>query len=177
MEMEKHLEQIEELEQTLFELRGEIGGGRHLPPGTRVLCLKDNPAQEWEDLSRAAMDRLKTENEALLKRLKDLEDNGVRGTGDGESSQDLVPRASWEAINEEKLRLEDELKQKEKRLLRLRQVRQVTPRSRTQRLTGSCSHRCTPERVKSSATRSSLSSGSSSRSTQTARCGSRPSST
>ncbi|KAI0739854.1 spindle assembly checkpoint component Mad1 [Daedaleopsis nitida] len=119
---EKHLEQIEDLEQTLFELRGEIGAGRHLPPGVRILSLRDNPAQQWEDLSKAAMDRLKNENEALLKRLKDLEDSGVRGSGQDPNMEELVPRASWEAVNEEKHKLEDELKQREKRLLRLQQV-------------------------------------------------------
>ncbi len=122
-ETEKHLEKIDELEQTLFELRGEIGAGRHLPPGTRVLCLKDNPAQQWEDLSKAAMDRLKNENEALMKRLKDLEDSGARSSGEGVSGEDLVPRESYEVIAEEKTKLEHELKQREKRLLRLQQVR------------------------------------------------------
>ncbi|KAH9938791.1 MAD-domain-containing protein [Epithele typhae] len=119
---EKQLEQIEELEQTLFELRGETGAGRHLPPGVRVLSMRDNPAQQWEDLSRAAMDRLKNENEALLKRLKDLEDSGIRGGGQSAQGDDLVPRESWEVLNEEKAKLQDELKQKEKRLLRLQQV-------------------------------------------------------
>ncbi|KAI0357178.1 MAD-domain-containing protein [Trametes cingulata] len=119
---EKHLEKIEELEQTLFELRGEIGAGRHLPPGTRVLCLRDNPAQQWEDLSKAAMDRLKSENEALLKRLRDLEESGARGSGESASNEELVPRESYEVITKEKAKLEDELKQKEKRLLRLQQV-------------------------------------------------------
>ncbi|KAI0776999.1 mitotic checkpoint protein-domain-containing protein [Trametes elegans] len=122
-ESEKHLEKIEELEQTLFELRGEIGAGRHIPPGTRVLCLRDNPAQQWEDLSRAAMDRLKSENEALLKRLKDLEESGARGSGGSASAEELVPRESYEVAVKEKTKLEDELKQKEKRLLRLQQVR------------------------------------------------------
>ncbi|KAI0367856.1 MAD-domain-containing protein [Pilatotrama ljubarskyi] len=119
---EKHLEKIEELEQTLFELRGEIGAGRHIPPGTRVLCLRDNPAQQWEDLSKAAMDRLKSENEALLKRLRDLEESGARGSGESASNEELVPRESYEVITKEKAKLEDELKQKEKRLLRLQQV-------------------------------------------------------
>ncbi|TBU44830.1 MAD-domain-containing protein [Dichomitus squalens] len=120
-ESEKQLEQIEELEQTLFELRGEIGAGRHLPPGVRVLSLHDNPAQQWEDLSKAAMDRLKNENEALLKRLKDLEENGVRGSGQ-DANVELVPRESYEAVNKEKEELEEELRQKEKRLLRLKQI-------------------------------------------------------
>jgi mitotic spindle assembly checkpoint protein MAD1 len=43
-------DKIEELEQTLFELRGEIGAGRHVPPGVRVLSLSANPAQDWADL-------------------------------------------------------------------------------------------------------------------------------
>ncbi len=120
VETEKHLEKIEELEQTLFDLRGEIGGGRHVPPGVRILSLRDNPAQQWADLSQAAMDRLKTENEALLKRLKDLESNGV--VSDAGSSEELVPRESWEAVNREKEELQETLKQKEKRLLRLQQV-------------------------------------------------------
>ena len=123
---EQQLEQIEELEQTLFELRGEIGAGRHVPPGIRILSLKDNPAQQWSDLRQEVMDRLKGENEALINRLKELEDSGAgqaaaakRGDGPGE---DLVPRRSWEVVNQEKHELEEVVKQKEKRLLRLQQV-------------------------------------------------------
>ncbi|OCH91982.1 MAD-domain-containing protein [Obba rivulosa] len=122
---EKHLEQIEELEQTLFELRGEIGAGRHLPPGVRVLSMKENPARQWFDLSQAAMDRLKSENDALMKRLKELEQSGARGTGDSSTAEELVPRASWEVVNKEKTELEELVKQKEKRLLRLQQVFQA----------------------------------------------------
>ncbi|KZT64690.1 MAD-domain-containing protein [Daedalea quercina L-15889] len=116
-----HEEQIEELEQTLFELRGEIGAGRHLPPGVRVLTLRDNPAQQWADMSQAAMDRLRKENEALMKRLKELEDAGARVSGQAREEA-MVPRESWEVVNREKMRLEEELKQKEKRLLRLQQI-------------------------------------------------------
>lgn len=113
---------IEVLEQTLFELGGEIGGGRHIPPNVRVLSLKDNPEQEWFDLRQAAMDRLKGENEALLKRLRDLENSGAStGQHQGES-EELVPRESWELLQKEKQDLEDLVKEKEKRLLRLQQV-------------------------------------------------------
>jgi mitotic spindle assembly checkpoint protein MAD1 len=118
---EKHLERIEQLEQTLFELRGEIGAGHHVPPGVRVLSLKQNPAQEWSDLRQAVMDRLKGENEALIKRLKELEESGYSMAG-GARGDDLVPRESWEVVNKEKTELEDVVKQKEKRLLRLQQV-------------------------------------------------------
>ena len=130
------LDKIEELEQTLFELQGEIGAGRHVPPGLRILSLRDNPAQQWADLSQAAMDRLKSENAALLNRLKELEDSRVRsgpsdgGENEGRSagqggSEELVPRASYEVVHKEKTDLEAELKAKEKRLLRLQQVFQA----------------------------------------------------
>ncbi|KAG9312696.1 mitotic checkpoint protein-domain-containing protein [Chiua virens] len=115
-----HEDKVEELEQTLFELRGKIGAGNHVPPGMRVLCLHDNPAQQWSDLRQSVMDRLKGENEALIKRLRDLEQSGVQAeTSRGE---ELVPRESWEVLRKEKEELEEVVKQKEKRLLRLQQV-------------------------------------------------------
>ncbi|KAH8105330.1 MAD-domain-containing protein [Cristinia sonorae] len=118
---EKHLVQIDKLEQTLFELQGEIGGGRHLPPGVRVLSLRDNPASQWEDLSRKAMERVKSENEALLKRLKEVEER--IGTGPvNHGGEELVPRQSFEVAVQEKEELEDALKQKDKRLMRLKQI-------------------------------------------------------
>ena len=130
--MEKDREKIEELEQTLFELRGEIGAGRHVPPGVRVLSLSANPAQEWADLRQAALDRLKEENAALLQRLSTLSStsnpnpvsstNTDTNTNAREEEEDLVPRASWLAVCEQKAQLEEELRQKEKRMLRLRQV-------------------------------------------------------
>jgi mitotic spindle assembly checkpoint protein MAD1 len=48
--------------------------------------------------------------EALIKRLKELEEGGYRaGEGVGD---DLVPRESWEVVNEEKTELEEVVKQK-----------------------------------------------------------------
>ncbi|KAI0317816.1 MAD-domain-containing protein [Amylostereum chailletii] len=122
---EKQLEAIDNLEQTLFELRGEIGAGRHVPPGVRILTMKENPAQQWADLRQEVMDRLKGENEALIRRLKELEDNGAgQGlrTENAQPGKDLVPRESWEVVMKEKAELEETVKQKEKRLLRLQQV-------------------------------------------------------
>ncbi|KZV66505.1 MAD-domain-containing protein [Peniophora sp. CONT] len=118
---EKYLESIDKLEQELFELRGEIGGGRHVPPGIRVLSFRDNPAQQWTDLRQEVMDRLKGENEALLRRLHELEEQGVRSSS-AEPPADLVPRQSLEVAMKDKTDMEDALKQKEKRLLRLQQV-------------------------------------------------------
>ena len=67
------------------------------------------------------MDRLEGENEALLKRLKDLEESGVRGSGQAPNVE-LVPRESYEAVNKEKQELSEELKRRDKRLLRLQEV-------------------------------------------------------
>lgn len=120
-----HEDKVEELEQTLWELRGKIGAGQHVPPCTRVLCLRDNPAQQWNDLRQSVVDRLKSENEALIKRLRELE--GCRALGqpiasESLKSEELIPRESWDVLDKEKKELEEVVKQKEKRLLRLQQV-------------------------------------------------------
>lgn len=67
------------------------------------------------------MDRLKGENEALMKRLRELEQSGA--VGGGENQDGYVPRESWEVVSKEKVELEEVVRQKEKRLLRLQQVR------------------------------------------------------
>jgi len=121
--MTQQEDKIEELEQTLFELRGKIGAGNHVPPGVRVLCMRDNPAQQWTDLRQSAMDRLKSENEALIKRLRELENSGAAVADSQNPRDELVPRESWEVLDMEKKELEEVVKQKEKRLLRLQQVR------------------------------------------------------
>ncbi|KAH6894833.1 hypothetical protein BKA70DRAFT_1439317 [Coprinopsis sp. MPI-PUGE-AT-0042] len=68
---------IDELEQALFDPSREIAAGRHVPPRTRVLCTPENPDQAWVDLGQTTMDRLKGDNEALVKRLKELEESRV----------------------------------------------------------------------------------------------------
>ncbi|KAL4076619.1 mitotic checkpoint protein-domain-containing protein [Scleroderma yunnanense] len=120
-----HEVKVEELEQTLWELRGKIGAGQHVPPGMRVLCLRDNPAQQWSDFRQSVVDRLKSENEALIKRLRELESSGALGqsvASETLKSEELIPRESWEVLDKEKKELEEVVKQKEKRLLRLQQV-------------------------------------------------------
>ncbi|KAG6826609.1 hypothetical protein H0H92_015153 [Tricholoma furcatifolium] len=141
-EQAANLVKIDSLEQELFELRGEIAGGRHVPPGVRILQLADNPESRWVEMRQAALDRLKSENEALLNRLRELGANSSSAgstspdVDDGQEpgqqvaskshatveTADLVPRASWELLNREKLELEEVVRQKEKRLLRLKEV-------------------------------------------------------
>ena len=97
--------------------------------------MRENPEQQWFDLRQEAMDRLRGENEALLRRLGELKEKanqtGVHGqVNDGQAvGPDLVPKESFELAMKEKLQLEDVVKQKEKRLLRLQQVHDERARS------------------------------------------------
>jgi len=63
------LDCIDQLEQQLFDLQGEIAAGRHVPLNTRVLQLADNPEKQWFDLRQQTIDDVKQENKALLDRL------------------------------------------------------------------------------------------------------------
>ncbi|KAF9524542.1 mitotic checkpoint protein-domain-containing protein [Crepidotus variabilis] len=145
--LDAHLSTIDTLEQTLFELRGEIAGGRHVPPNTRILEMADNPERRWFDGRKEVVDGLRRENGALMRRLEELgrrvaewegEGEGVVAEGEGEGvsermkkeddasksgkMEDVVPRESWELVSREKEELEEMVRQKEKRLLRLQQV-------------------------------------------------------
>ncbi|KAL5524889.1 MAD1_2 [Sanghuangporus sanghuang] len=67
-ELKNQTDRVEELEQQLFDLGGEIGAGRHIPPATRVLSLRQNPAQEWADTRQI----LKTMSEKRRLRLQEV---------------------------------------------------------------------------------------------------------
>lgn len=135
--VEEGLAGIEELEQKLFDLGGEIGAGRQIPPGTRVLAFKDNPAQQEVDLRQATLDRLKGENEALLEKLVASEAGGHDANA---SSADFVPKESWEVMKTEKAELALALEHKEKRIKRLQEVVSPHVALLIQSLT-TCSHR------------------------------------
>ena len=76
------------------------------------------------------MDRVRGENQTVMKRLKELEKGGTQSTHiDDDRNIELVPR---ESCDREKKELEDTVKQKEERLLRLQQVYQ---QNRTKYLT------------------------------------------
>lgn len=133
-ECKEQLEKIDQLEQELFELSGEIAGGRHVPPGVRILSFQDTPDVPLRDnvqTRQAEMVKTKEENAALIRRIEELQRGGARvanNDADGESG-DLVPRQSWDAVCKERDELKGVVAQKEKRLKRLQEVRSF--RSRT----------------------------------------------
>lgn len=86
--------------------------------------MKDNPYQNWVDIREEVVQRLRSENEALLQRLAEVESRVPATSSSPNSASDagMVPRSSYELVHQEKLELEAALKQKEKRLLRLQQI-------------------------------------------------------
>jgi len=94
-----------------------------------VLSLSANPAQDWADLRQATLDRLKEENAALLQCLSALETSGTQGTPCHRHRGRQVQHDDRASPTRElgchlpgNAQLEDELREKEKRMLRLRQV-------------------------------------------------------
>lgn len=98
--------------------------------------MKDNPEEKWFGLRQEALDRLRGENEALIARLRELEDqqplssNNIptsSNTSDAPNasvpaSAHLVPRESYELALSKSAALAAELAQKDTRLQRLQQV-------------------------------------------------------
>lgn len=128
----------ENLEQTLHDLGGEIAGGRHVPPGVRVLCMQQNPESDWMEMRKEAVESVKKENEALIRRCRELEERvgdfkresgseneeplGWVDTEGNAAREELVPRASWEQARKEKEHARSEVEKLEKRLSRLKQI-------------------------------------------------------
>ncbi|TRM68841.1 spindle assembly checkpoint component Mad1 [Schizophyllum amplum] len=111
---EKHaetLEQLDQLEQTLFELGGEMAGGRYVPPNTRILAATDSPEANWFAARTETLESLKRENEALRQQLSE-----------GDNATMALPQASADAWQHEKAALTQELAQANKRWQRLKQV-------------------------------------------------------
>ncbi|CAE6497614.1 unnamed protein product [Rhizoctonia solani] len=117
-QIEADEETIERLEQTLFELRGEIAAGTHDEPGTRTLQLADNPEARWFAMREEEVGRMKEEINVLRTRLTE----GGTGVATAVEGGDGVPRETYENLQREKEELEEVVKQKEKRLLRLKSV-------------------------------------------------------
>ncbi|KAG8953812.1 coiled-coil domain-containing protein mad1 [Tulasnella sp. 424] len=110
-------DKLADLEQQLFELGATINAGNHVPPNTRVLQFTHNPIAEDVNLKRDTFERLRRENEELVHRLGEVE----QGLGVEDEAQ-VVPRSSWQNIWMEKEDMVKAVADKEKRLLRLKQV-------------------------------------------------------
>ncbi|KAH6892853.1 hypothetical protein BKA70DRAFT_838011 [Coprinopsis sp. MPI-PUGE-AT-0042] len=63
---------IDKLEHALFDLSGEIAGGRYVPPKARVLCMARTQTRHGLIFDKL---RWMGENEALIEQLKQLEES------------------------------------------------------------------------------------------------------
>ena len=95
------------LDAEVNDLMRRVASGEYNPETERCLELRANPAAKVHAVRNAQLETLKTENEALLERLR-------------ESANDAVPRESYERLKREK---EDLEQGHAKRLLRLKEVR------------------------------------------------------
>ena len=111
--------QVASLDEQLFRLQGDVGTGRLVPPGIRVLEMAGNPASKWFGKREEDVQRLRKENEALRSMMGD----GVTRPTEGAAADGLVPKETLDVLIQEKAELEKTIKEKEKRLLRLQQVR------------------------------------------------------
>jgi mitotic spindle assembly checkpoint protein MAD1 len=117
-EMQELAEKMDTLEEDLFRLRGDIGTGRHVPPTARVMEFSNNPAAKWFGRREEDLEKLKKENEALRSMIGDNSNVPAQTA----ATEGFVPRATLDVLMEEKELLEKEIKDKDKRLLRLREV-------------------------------------------------------
>lgn len=106
---EEKAAEITSLQASIELLERRVAIGEYDPTTMRCLQLAINPSTQDLAIRTATLEALKVENQALLEQL--------RG---GEGAPDSVPRATYDAYVQEK---EEEKKQMEKRLLRLKEVR------------------------------------------------------
>ncbi|BGP56157.1 hypothetical protein JCM8202_005923 [Rhodotorula sphaerocarpa] len=147
--LEEQLRMNEELQQELAEARNELElmeqenealasqveqleenqgiRGAFNPETHKVLEFRDSPDRVEHAIRTATLDRLKSENAALLKRLSDM-DRGLHGS----DRQPLVPRESLQAARADADKLKGEVQQKEKMMKRVLQA--VSDKTETLRL-------------------------------------------
>lgn len=119
-ELRSLMAKVDKLEDELWRVQGEVGSGQHVPPGIRVLELAGNPARAWFGKREEDVDRLKKENQALRVLVGDGQIDPLQlsgGIGEG-----LVPKETVDVLQREKAELEQTIRDREKQLLRLRQV-------------------------------------------------------
>ncbi|GAA5910674.1 hypothetical protein JCM5296_001688 [Sporobolomyces johnsonii] len=139
--LEEQLRLNEELKQELDEARNELAlmeqeiealsaqvdqleenqgiRGAYNPATTKVLEFRDSPDRVEHAIRTATLELLRNENEALLRRLSDLE---RRGAPPGAPPQELVPRESLVKANAEVEKLKALVAQKETMLKRISQA-------------------------------------------------------
>ena len=107
---------IENLEKEVVSLENKVGRGEYNVKTTRVLELKDNPVSQDFAIRTETLNSLKEENKLLLEQLKK---SSLSTTS---SNEEGLPKQTVLNITKEKEQLEKELSDKDKRMLRLKNI-------------------------------------------------------
>lgn len=116
--MEQELEALSTQVEQLEENQGIRGA--YNPETTKVLEFRDSPDRVEHAIRTATLERLQSENQALLRRLGDVERGLLSQQGAG--GQQLVPRESLVSAQAEADKLKALVQQKETMLKRIGQV-------------------------------------------------------
>ncbi|KAJ8293420.1 Spindle assembly checkpoint component MAD1 [Rhodotorula toruloides] len=116
--MEQELEALSTQVEQLEENQGIRGA--YNPETTKVLEFRDSPDRVEHAIRTATLERLKNENQALLRRLGDMERGALAQQGAG--VQQLVPRESLVSAQAEADKLKALVQQKETMLKRIGQA-------------------------------------------------------
>ena len=82
---------------------------------TRILSLRSNPSDDFEATKLSTLSTLRQENKDLLAQLETRNDDSATGTK-------LVPQSTLESLRLEMQDLEQQVRDKEKRMLRLKEI-------------------------------------------------------
>ncbi|BGP00260.1 hypothetical protein RTG_01943 [Rhodotorula toruloides ATCC 204091] len=116
--MEQELEALSTQVEQLEENQGIRGA--YNPETTKVLEFRDSPDRVEHAIRTATLERLQNENQALLRRLGDVERGALARQGAG--AQQLVPRESLVSAQAEADKLKALVQQKETMLKRIGQA-------------------------------------------------------
>ncbi|KAK9710114.1 coiled-coil domain-containing protein mad1 [Basidiobolus ranarum] len=113
----------ESLDKQLGALEFALGRGEYNPSKTRVLQLIDNPTSREVNIRASTLDSLKAENKQLLQKIQELQTTRPNPAAKATTEDsDMIPYQSYANLQNENRRLEDQVAEKEKRMMRLKEV-------------------------------------------------------
>jgi mitotic spindle assembly checkpoint protein MAD1 len=119
--------ELESLEVQVEGLQRRLGRGEFDGSTTKVVALRDNPAQADLDVRTSTLENLRKENAVLLNRLVALQKEGRQiakedRVSEGDGGAEMIPRQTLLNLEEENRRLTKEVAQKELAKKRLSEV-------------------------------------------------------
>jgi mitotic spindle assembly checkpoint protein MAD1 len=129
--------ELESLDLQIDGLKHALGRGEYNPATTKVLSLRDNPADIDYAIRTETLDRLKEENKVLLEKLQEAEKSAQHGTAStalaasvqsASVDVDTVPKQTYINLQAENEELQAKIEQGEKARMRLREIFQKTAR-------------------------------------------------